>query len=63
MGGDDNRLADAIAQKDYEPIEQALSTFPKGLIRVLLSSSSLDTRILKKSVLCTLLTLVDAQAF
>ena len=55
MDGDDNGLANAIAQKRYEPIEQALSTLPERLNRVLLSSSSLDTRILKKSVLRTLL--------
>ena len=63
MDGDDNALANAIAQKHYEPIEQALSTLPKGLNRVLLSSSSLDTRILKKSVLRTLLKLADSQGF
>ena len=63
MDGDDNGLANAIAQKHYEPIEQALSTLPEGLNRVLLSSSSLDTRILKKSVLRTLLKLADAQGF
>ena len=63
MDGDDNALANAIAQKHYEPVEQALSTLPKGLNRVLLRSSSLDTRILKKSVLRTLLKLADYQGF
>ena len=51
MDGDDNRLANGIAQKNYDPVEQAMATLPEGLNRVLLSSSSLDTRILKKSVL------------
>ncbi|MGB1623002.1 MAG: hypothetical protein ACPHAS_10075 [Synechococcus sp.] len=54
MDGDDNRLANAIAQKNYDPVEQAMATLPEGLNRVLISSSSLDTRILKKSVLTTL---------
>ena len=63
MDGDDNRLANAIAQKHYEPLEQALGTLPTGLHRVLLSSSSLDTRILKKSVLTPLRDLAASHGF
>jgi hypothetical protein len=51
MDGDNNRLANAIAEKNYEPVEEALATLPSTLNRVLLSSSSLDDRILSRTVL------------
>ena len=46
MDGDNNRLANAVAEKNYGPVEEALATLPSSLNRVLLSSSSLDDRIL-----------------
>ena len=63
MDGDDNRLANGIAQKNYDPVEQAMATLPEDLNRVLLSSSSLDTRILKKSVLTFLRDRAAAHGF
>ena len=63
MDGDDNRLANAIAQKNYAPVEEALATLPSSLHRVLLSSSSLDDRILGKTALGRLQALVERQGF
>ena len=63
MDGDDNRLANAIAQKNYAPVEEALATLPSSLHRVLLSSSSLDDRILSRTALGRLQALVERQGF
>ena len=63
MDGDDNRLANAIAEKNYAPVEEALATLPSSLHRVLLSSSSLDDRILSRTVLGKLQALVERQGF
>ena len=63
MDGDDNRLANAIAEKNYAPVEEALATLPSSLHRVLLSSSSLDDRILSRTVLARLQALVERQGF
>ena len=54
MDGDNNLLANSIAEKNYQPLEQALSGLPSDFQRILISSSSLDTRILKRSVLTVL---------
>ena len=51
MDGDNNRLANAIAEKNYGPVEEVLATLPSQLNSVLLSSSSLDDRILSRTVL------------
>ena len=59
MDGDDNRLANAIAEKNYVPVEEALAALPPTLHRVLLSSSSLDDRILSRTVLGKLQALVE----
>lgn len=59
----DDSLSNAILQKHYEPLEQALATLPKGLHRVLLSNSAFDTRILKKSVLIPLRDLAASHGF
>ena len=50
MDGDNNLLANSIAEKNYQPLEQALSGLPSDFQRILISSSSLDTRILKRSI-------------
>ena len=63
MDGDDNRLANAIAEKNYVPVEEALATLPSSLHRLLLSSSSLDDRILSRTVLGKLQALVERQGF
>ncbi len=63
MDGDDNRLANAIAQKNYAPVEEALATLPSSCHRVLLSSSSLDDRILSRTALGRLQALVELQGF
>ena len=63
MDGDDNCLANAIAQKNYAPVEEALATLPSSLHRVLLSSSSLDDRILSRTALGRLQVLVERQGF
>ena len=63
MDGDDNRLANAIAEKNYVPVEEALAALPPTLHRVLLSSSSLDDRILSRTVLGKLQALVERQGF
>ena len=63
MDGDDNRLANAIAQKNYAPVEEALTILPTSYHRVLLSSSSLDDRILSRTVLGRLQALVERQGF
>ena len=63
MDGDNNRLANAIAEKNYGPVEEALATLPSYLKRVLLSSSSLDDRILSRTVLGKLQALVERQGF
>ena len=63
MDGDNNRLANAVAEKNYGPVEEALATLPSSLNRVLLSSSSLDDRILSRTVLGQLQALVERQGF
>ncbi|WP_166015651.1 hypothetical protein [Synechococcus sp. HB1133] len=63
MDGYDNCLANAIAQKNYAPVEEALATLPSSLHRVLLSSSSLDDRILSRTALGRLQVLVERQGF
>ena len=63
MDGDNNRLANAVAEKNYGPVEEALATLPSSLNRVLLSSSSLDDRILSRTVLGKLQALVERQGF
>ena len=63
MDGDNNRLANAVAEKNYGPVEEALSKLPSSLNRVLLSSSSLDDRILSRTVLGKLQALVERQGF
>jgi len=63
MDGDDNRLANAIAEKNYQPVEESLATLPSSFQRVLLSSSSLDDRILSRTVLGKLQALVERQGF
>ena len=63
MDGDDNCLANAIAEKRYEPVEEVLATLPSSFHRVLLSSSSLDDRILSRTVLGRLQALVERQGF
>ena len=63
MDGDNNRLANAIAEKNYGPVEEALATLPSHLNRVLLSSSSLDDRILSRTVLGKLQAQVERQGF
>ena len=54
MDGDNNLLANSIAEKNYQPLEQALSGLSSDFKRILISSSSLDTRILKRGVLTIL---------
>ena len=54
MDGDNNFLANSIAEKNYQPLEHALSGLSSDFQRILISSSSLDTRILKRSVLTIL---------
>ena len=63
MDGDNNRLVNAVAEKNYGPVEEALATLPSSLNRVLLSSSSLDDRILSRTVLGQLQALVERQGF
>ena len=63
MDGDNNLLADTIAEQNYQPLEDALSGLPSNFQRVLISSSSLDTRILKKSVLTILHDLASSYGF
>jgi hypothetical protein len=52
-----------LQKKNYEPVEEALATLPSSLNRVLLSSSSLDDRILSRTVLGKLQDLVERQGF
>ena len=47
MDGDNNFLA----EKNYQPLEQALSGLSSDFQRILISSSSLNARILKRGVL------------
>ena len=63
MDGDDNHLANAIASKNYQPLEQALAGLSKDFERILISSSSLDTRILNKGVLSVLSDLASSNGF
>ena len=63
MDGDNNLLANSIAEKNYQPLEQALSGLSSDFRRVLISSSSLDTRILKRSVLTTLRDMASSYGF
>mgnify|MGYP004044645387 FL=1 len=63
MDGDNNLLANTIAEQNYQPLEDALSGLPSNFQRILISSSSLDTRILKKSVLTILHDLASSYGF
>ena len=63
MDGDNNHLANAIAEKRYEAIDQALANLPDTYRRVLLSSSSLDDRILSKVALGQLEAMADRHGF
>jgi hypothetical protein len=63
MDGDNNLLANSIAEKNYQPLEQALSGLPSDFHRILISSSSLDTRILKRSVLNILRDMASSHGF
>ena len=63
MDGDNNLLANIIADQNYQPLEDALSGLPSNFQRVLISSSSLDARILKKSVLTILYDLASSYGF
>ena len=63
MDGDNNLLANSIAEQNYQPLEDALSGLPSNFQRILISSSSLDTRILKKSVLTILHDLASSYGF
>jgi hypothetical protein len=63
MDGDNNLLANSIAEKNYQPLEQALSDLSSNFRRILISSSSLDTRILKRSVLDNLNNLASSYGF
>ena len=63
MDGDNNHLANAIAEKRYEAIDQALANLPDTYRRVLLSSSSLDDRILSKVALGHLEAMADRHGF
>ena len=61
--GDNNLLANAIAEQNYQPLEDALSGLLSNFQRILISSSSLDARILKKSVLTVLRDLASSYGF
>ena len=63
MDGDNNLLANTIAEKNYQPLEQALSGLPSEFRHILISSSSLDTRILKRSALTILHGLASSYGF
>ena len=63
IDGDNNLLAYTIAEQNYQSLEDALSGLPSNFQRVLISSSSLDTRILKKSVLTILHDLASLYGF
>jgi hypothetical protein len=63
MDGDNNFLANTIAEQNYQPLEDALSGLPSNFQRILISSSSLDKRILKRSVLIPLRDLAASQGF
>ena len=63
MDGDNNLLANSIAEKNYQPLEQALSGLSSDFRRILISSSSLDTRILKRGVLDNLNNLASIHGF
>ena len=63
MDGDNNLLANSIAEKNYQPLEQALSGLSSDFRRILISSSSLDTRILKRSVLTILRDMASSYGF
>ena len=51
LDGDQNHLAKAVRLGDQQMLEQHLSSLPQGVHRILLSSSSLDTKLLKSDVL------------
>ena len=63
MDGDNNLLANSIAEKNYQPLEQALSGLSSDFQRILISSSSLDTRILKRGVLTILQEMASSYGF
>ena len=54
MDGDNNFLANSIAEKNYQPLEQAVSGLASDFQSILISSSSLDARILKRGILTIL---------
>lgn len=51
LDGDQNHLAKAVRLGDQQALEKHLSCLPQGVHRILLSSSSLDTKLLKSDVL------------
>ena len=51
LDGDQNHLAKAVRLGDQQVLEQHLSCLPQGVHRILLSSSSLDTKLLRSDVL------------
>ena len=63
MDSDNNHLANAIADKNYGAINDALTTLPTSFHRVLLSSSALDDLILSRTVLHRLQALAKRQGF
>jgi hypothetical protein len=62
MDGDNNLLANPV-EKNYQPLEQALSGLSSDFKRILISSSSLDTRILKRDVLTFLREMASSYGF
>ena len=63
MDSNNNHLANAVAKKNYEAVNEALATLPPSLNRVLLSSSALDDLILSRTVLKKLQALAKRQGF
>jgi hypothetical protein len=59
MDGDNNFLA----EKNYQPLEQALSGLSSDFQRILISSSSLNARILKRGVLAVLREMASSYGF
>ena len=63
LDGEHNHLAKAVRLGDHQVLEQQLSCLPQGVHRILLSSSSLDTQLLKSDVLEKLQTLCGRYGF
>ena len=63
IDGDNNFLANFIAEKNYQPLEQALLGLSSDFQGILISSSSLDTRILKPGVLTILREMASSYGF